>query len=101
MQIPHDLYIEGDRIPSSDGHRRDIVDPATEQVVDSVPIATDEDVDAALASAQRGWLAWRDVAAWSRSAVPRAVAGLLRDRREGGSEGIEAYNTAKYVNIQI
>lgn len=82
MRIPHDLYIDGDWRPSSDGRRGEIVDPATEQVVDSVPIATEGDVDAALGSAKRAWLAWRDVDAWSRSAMLRAIAGLLRDRRD-------------------
>ena len=82
MQIPHDLYITGEWRPSTDGRRREIVDPATEQVVDSVPIATEKDVDTALASAERGWRAWREVDAWSRTKVLRTIAGLLRDRRD-------------------
>ncbi len=78
--IPHDLYIDGEWRPASDGARLDVIDPATEQPIDSVPSATDSDLDAALGAADRGWRQWRATDSWTRSATLRRVAGVLRDR---------------------
>ena len=80
MQIPNSMYIDGSWVEASDGARMDIVDPATETVIDSVPVATPADIDAALAAADRAWRSWREVDAWTRSAALRRAAGLIRER---------------------
>jgi succinate-semialdehyde dehydrogenase / glutarate-semialdehyde dehydrogenase len=82
MNAPHDMYIDGRWVPSSDGARTDLVDPATEQVVDSVPRATANDLDTALAAADRAWREWREVDAWTRSARVRQVGVLIRERAD-------------------
>ena len=82
MQPPHDLYLNGRWLPASDGARLPIVDPATEETVDSVPVATSVDLDAALDAAAVGWKAWREVDAWTRSAALRRAAELIRERSQ-------------------
>jgi len=81
-QAPNQLLIDGVWTPSADGRRTDVVDPATEQVVDSIPVATAADLDRALASAQRAWHSWREIDAWTRSATIRRIAWLIRERAE-------------------
>jgi len=78
--IPNQMYIDGRWTPASDGATIDIVNPATEEVVDAVPRATAADLDAALAAAGRAWKEWREVDAWTRSAKVRRVADLFRER---------------------
>jgi len=80
MSIPNEMYIDGHWVPASDGTRMEIIDPADEQVVDSVPVATVGDLDRALEAADRAWRTWREVDAWSRSAVLRRIAEILRER---------------------
>ncbi|MFH1539985.1 MAG: NAD-dependent succinate-semialdehyde dehydrogenase [bacterium] len=80
MGVPHDMYIDGEWAPASDGARTDIINPATEEVVDSVPVATEADLDRALAAADKAWKSWREVDAWTRSATVRKVAELIRER---------------------
>ena len=80
MNVPHDMYIDGRWTGGSGGERIDIVDPATEQAVDSVPKATAADLDQALAAADRGWREWREVDAWTRCAALRRMAELVRQR---------------------
>ena len=80
MNVPHDMYIDGRWTGGSGGERIDIVDPATEQAVDSVPKATAADLDDALAAADRGWREWREVDAWTRCAALRRIAELVRER---------------------
>ena len=79
---PNQLLIDGAWTPSADGRRTDVVDPATEQVIDSIPIATAADLDCALASSQRAWHSWRQIDAWTRSATIRRIAWLIRERAE-------------------
>ena len=79
LHAPADLYLAGRWRPSSDGARVDVLDPATEEVVATVPDATDADVDAALAAADEGFRLWRGTGAWDRSAVLRETARIIRD----------------------
>ncbi|WP_028648725.1 aldehyde dehydrogenase family protein [Nocardiopsis sp. CNT312] len=54
------LYIDGAWCPSASDEGLDVVDPATEQVIDTVPAGASEDVDAAVEAAvkaQPGWAA--------------------------------------------
>ena len=80
MNVPNELFIDGQWRPASDGKRREIINPATEEVIDSVPMATPEDIDAALDAADRAFKMWREVDAWTRSAKLRQVAVLIRER---------------------
>ena len=80
MQIPSELLINGQWRPASDGARIDIVNPADESVIGSVPVATKEDLDQALAAADAAWKSWREVDAWTRSAVLRKTAQIIRER---------------------
>lgn len=74
------MFIDGDWTAASDGARMNIINPATEEVADSVPVATAADLDRALAAADRAWRSWREVDAWTRSAALRRVAQLIRER---------------------
>lgn len=77
---PDRLYIAGEWRDASDGGELEVVDPATEEVIARVPVATETDIEAALASAAEGFVAWAALDAWTRSATLRRVAGLLRER---------------------
>ncbi|WP_020389618.1 aldehyde dehydrogenase family protein [Kribbella catacumbae] len=50
-----DLYVDGAWVPSTGSARIDVVDPATEEVWGSVPDATAEDIEAAMAAADRAF----------------------------------------------
>jgi succinate-semialdehyde dehydrogenase / glutarate-semialdehyde dehydrogenase len=55
-------------------------DPATEETIGSVAHATSEDLEAAVAAAERGFAAWREISAYDRSKLMRRAADLLRQR---------------------
>src|SRR4051812_36004795 len=74
----------------------DVVEPATEEVLDTVPRATPEDVDAAVARARAAWPAWRDVAPAARAAALRALADRLEDAHEELAV-LEARNAGKPI----
>ena len=74
------LYIDGSWRPAADGAVRKVFDPATEELLGTIPAATVEDLDAALAAAQRGLKIWRGTNPWERGAKIRKAADLIRER---------------------
>jgi succinate-semialdehyde dehydrogenase / glutarate-semialdehyde dehydrogenase len=80
QNVPNQLYINGLWRDASDGATTEIIDPATEEVVGVVPMATTADLDDALAAAEAAWPLWREVDAWTRSAKIRRVGVLIRER---------------------
>ena len=52
------MIINGQKVDSSDGKTQDIVNPATLQVIDTVPSATAEDITKAVDGAVAAQEAW-------------------------------------------
>ena len=74
------LYMNGKFIKQGGRREQDIVNPATGQVVGRLPHATREDLDQALAAAQRAFGSWRRSSPVERAKVLRKVAELSRAR---------------------
>ena len=74
------LYINSAWQEGSAGDTQDILNPATGQVVGQVALATLEDLDAAISSAEIGLDDWANVSAWDRGIILKKSADLLRER---------------------
>jgi succinate-semialdehyde dehydrogenase/glutarate-semialdehyde dehydrogenase len=74
------LFIDGAWQPALSGRTIDVLDPATEEVIGTVAHAGVEDLDRALAAAEKGFRVWRRTSAFERSKVMRKAADLLRSR---------------------
>ena len=59
-----------------------VINPATEEVVEVVPMAGAEEIDAAVARAATAYRAWRDVAPGDRARLLRAFAATVDDHIE-------------------
>src|SRR5207342_2112209 len=57
------------------------VNPATGEVVETFDFATDDQIEAGLASAQSAYLAWKDVPITDRAKVVRRIGELFVERR--------------------
>jgi succinate-semialdehyde dehydrogenase / glutarate-semialdehyde dehydrogenase len=80
MTTPNQMYLGGQWRDASDGGTIDIVNPATEEIIDTAPSATAADLSDVLAAVDAGWRTWRDMDAWSRSAILRDVGEQLSRR---------------------
>ena len=76
------LYVAGEWRPASDRGTKVVTDPATEEVLGTIAVATEGDIDDALAAAKEGFAAWRSTGTWDRAAKIRKVADLIRERQE-------------------
>jgi aldehyde dehydrogenase (NAD+) len=77
-----DNYVGGAWTPSASRTAIDVVNPATEQVIDQVPAGDPADVDAAVAAARKAFEGWAATPAADRAGFLDAAHGLLADRAD-------------------
>ncbi|MFM7505404.1 MAG: NAD-dependent succinate-semialdehyde dehydrogenase [Rubrivivax sp.] len=82
MPLQPRLFIDGHWLSDAGGGWRELVDPATEAVVGSLPLADAAQVDAAAASAAHGFEVWRRCSALERNRVLVRAAQLMRERAQ-------------------
>jgi betaine-aldehyde dehydrogenase len=75
----------------------EILNPATEEVVERIEPATAEDADAAVARAKKAFPAWRDVEPADRSRLLRRLADALDSEKEHLAQ-LESRDTGKPIN---
>lgn len=81
LQYPElNLLIDGHAQAAGSRRTLDVTDPATQAVLGRVPVATAEDIDAALLAAHRSFPRWRDTPAQERATILRRAAALMRER---------------------
>ncbi|HSK85712.1 MAG TPA: aldehyde dehydrogenase family protein, partial [Rubrobacter sp.] len=74
----------------------EVLNPATEEVVESLDPATEDDADAAIARAREAFPAWRDVQPDDRSRLLRRLADALDAEQENLAQ-LESKNTGKPI----
>ena len=74
----------------------EVLNPATEEVVESLEPATEVDADAAIARAREAFPAWRDVEPADRSRLLRRLADALDSEQENLAR-LESKNTGKPI----
>jgi succinate-semialdehyde dehydrogenase/glutarate-semialdehyde dehydrogenase len=75
------LLVGGQWVEAEAGGRFDVTDPATGDVVGSVPDAGEADVRAAIDAASAAFEPWRSLAAIERARILRRSAELIRERK--------------------
>ncbi|GGL66274.1 NAD-dependent succinate-semialdehyde dehydrogenase [Streptomyces fumigatiscleroticus] len=106
------MYIAGEWCQGGTGRTAPIVNPATEEVIGEVPLATTADLDRALDAAEAGFTVWRNTPVERRTAILYAAADLIGERaaeigrimaqeqgkplREGTNEARRTANTLRW-----
>jgi len=73
------LLIDGKLVESRSNQWRDVVNPATQEVLARVPFATPEEVDAAVASAKAAFKTWRKTPIGNRARIFLKLQQLIRE----------------------
>jgi succinate-semialdehyde dehydrogenase/glutarate-semialdehyde dehydrogenase len=76
------LYIAGRWRQAADGATLAVVDPASEEELGSIPIATRSDLEEALDAAEQGFAHWSRVSSRERATCLRRIADGIRERSE-------------------
>ena len=75
-------FIDGKWQKSEKGETYDVINPATEEVLGKASKASENDVNKALKSAEKGLEVWRKTPPWERAKIIRKIADLMRERTE-------------------
>ena len=80
MSIPQvPLLINGEFVQSKTTEWRDVVNPATQEVIARVPMATQEELDAAVAAAKEAFKTWRYTPIGTRARIFLKYQQLIRE----------------------
>ncbi len=82
MKAPNQLFISNEWVDSSSGEKTEIINPATEEVIDTVAMASQKDLEKAEADAMQGYQQWKETDAWTRSRLLSRMADWLRKNSE-------------------
>ena len=80
------LYVDGAWCKPARGKSDKVLNPATGEAIGAVPIVDTGDLDRALEAAQKGFNAWRKVAAHDRYKLMRKSADIFRSRADQVAE---------------
>lgn len=73
------LLINGEFIESKTSQWRDVINPATQEVLARVPFATPDEIDAAVANAKEAFKSWRKTPIGARARIFLKYQQLIRD----------------------
>jgi betaine-aldehyde dehydrogenase len=76
------MWINNALVESVDKQRFEVINPATEEVIDTVPAGNAEDVAKAVAAANAAFKSWRKLGSLDRKDMLREIAHKLRNRTE-------------------
>ena len=76
------LFLNGEWRDALSKESLEIINPATEEVIGKVSHARKEDLDIALAAADKAFNSWKNVSAYDRSKILRKAADIVRERAD-------------------
>ncbi|MES1987261.1 MAG: aldehyde dehydrogenase family protein, partial [Pseudomonadota bacterium] len=91
------LYIGGRFVEATSGKTFQTINPANGEVLADVQVASEADVDLAVASANQGQRVWAAMSAMQRSRILRRAVEILRERNDELAE-LETLDTGKPVS---
>jgi acyl-CoA reductase-like NAD-dependent aldehyde dehydrogenase len=79
-------FIGGEWVDATNGGTWDLIDPATEETIATLPFGDRGDAEAAIEAAAGAFGAWSTATAYERAAVLRKASDLVRDRLDALGE---------------
>jgi succinate-semialdehyde dehydrogenase / glutarate-semialdehyde dehydrogenase len=76
------IYINGSWIKPESGESRDIINPATGEIVTTVDYGGKSEAKSAVAAAHDAFPAWKALTVYQRALYLSAIAGIIRDNQE-------------------
>lgn len=76
------LFLAGQWVGPEGRETLPVLNPATGEVLGALPVASRDDLEAAVASTQKGFEAWSAVSGFDRGVVLKRAAALMRERAE-------------------
>src|SRR4026207_674678 len=79
------MFVDGEFVDALSGETMEVLNPATGEVIAEVPRAGEEDVDRAVAAAERAWETWREKTPKDRMELLLGLANVIDENAEEGA----------------
>jgi succinate-semialdehyde dehydrogenase/glutarate-semialdehyde dehydrogenase len=76
------MLTDGEWLGATGRKTQPVVNPATEEVLGELPLASNADLDRALEASRRGFREWKAMSALQRQAIMERAASLIEQRKE-------------------
>ena len=73
-------FINGKWQKSLSGETYNVINPANEELIGKASKANKDDIELALKSAEKGFIAWKNTSPWERSKIIRKISELIRKK---------------------
>ena len=93
-------FIGGDFVDAADGRTADVINPANDEVIGSVPASSQEDVDRAVSVAATAFETWKNTTPQDRSLLLLKLADILESKADEIGR-LESANAGKPVGAAI
>lgn len=77
-----EMFIDGDWVAAQSGLRQNVSNPATGEVIDTVPVGDADDADIAIRAAARAFQAWKITPVAERARLQKRAAQLMREQAQ-------------------
>ncbi|HEY1317508.1 MAG TPA: aminobutyraldehyde dehydrogenase [Gaiella sp.] len=88
------MFVDGEFVDALSGETMEVLNPATGEAIAEVPRAGEEDVDRAVAAAEKAWATWRDKTPKDRMELLLGLADVIDDNAEELAR-LESLNVGK------
>ena len=82
------IYIDGKWVPASGGEKIEVINPATEEIVGTVPVGTEVDVNDAILAARSAFPSWSKSSIEERQGYLNAISAAISERGDQIAEVI-------------
>ena len=72
------LYINGKWVDAQNGKTHKVINPATEEIIDTIPFGEKADADLAIKAAQNAFSEWKHTNAFERGRILKRIADKIR-----------------------
>jgi malonate-semialdehyde dehydrogenase (acetylating) / methylmalonate-semialdehyde dehydrogenase len=84
------MLLDGKFIESQSSEWHEVINPATQQVLAQVPFATDEEINAAVASAKQAFKTWKNTPLAARARIMLKLQALVREHQSRIAQTLSA-----------
>jgi aminobutyraldehyde dehydrogenase len=95
-EAAHEMFIDGERVAAAEGETEPVINPATGETIAEVAKGSAEDVDRAVAAAERAFPGWAEVAPSQRSLALLRLADRVEEHAEELAQ-LESANVGKPI----
>ena len=96
-ETTHEMFIDGERVAAAEGETEPVVNPATGETIGEVAKGSAEDVDRAVAAAERAFPSWAEVSPGQRALALLRLADLVEEHAEELAQ-LESLNVGKPIS---